>query len=315
MGLFNWHRWTLLLAAVMAIGAVWLPGCGCSNGGNRELIGKWCAGEEKCLEFLKDGTLIAFGDSVAWKAEDGRIYLYPPNSNADTANYKISGLTLYIMPKNEEDTLELTKVTVTADKKAKPANNEITSPNKTGKLVMGYDQVGWGASVNDVRKAFNLGNEVILRENYENEPDIAELTQKKVSESIAERQFLFNKWNSNGYRLYRVWVTYKTTTNVKEYTQLVQNVKNLLAEKFGEKVDDVYDKYSPELVVELVSSEREQIFTYNNSVRRDIDMSDNRAVTNAFTSGKHYRETQYTLKVCYTWKKLRDLYQARNVGL
>ena len=59
--------------------------------------------------------------------------------------------------------------------------------------IMGYDQVEWGASVLDVRRAYNLGNNVALQERYENNPDVAALIQRNVSDSIKERTFIFNK--------------------------------------------------------------------------------------------------------------------------
>jgi hypothetical protein len=41
--------------------------------------------------------------------------------------------------------------------------------------IMGYDRVAWGASVNDIRRTYNLGNNIVLQENYDGSPDIAAL--------------------------------------------------------------------------------------------------------------------------------------------
>jgi len=198
------------------------------------------------------------------------------------------------------------------------------------KSTMGYEQVKWGVSVKDVRKAFNLEDDIILQENYEDDSNLAALIQKNVSESITERMFLFNKWNSTEYRLYRVWVEYRTITDENEYKQLVQNVQNLLTERFGEATmkgsqeyrgkysPDIYGKYSPELVVELIREEHPKAFYVDKSGKRVyIDMSDRDAVLRATISRtpQHYYIMEHVLKVCYTWKKFRDSYKARNVGL
>jgi len=101
--------------------------------------------------------------------------------------------------------------------------------------IMGYDKVKWGASVLDVRKAYNLGNSYVLQERYENNPDIAALIQKNVSDSIKERIFLFNKWKGN-YQLYRVWVEYLDDSTA-------QNLKTGLANRYGERTDFKKDSH------------------------------------------------------------------------
>jgi hypothetical protein len=158
--------------------------------------------------------------------------------------------------------------------------------------IMGYDTLKWGSSVLDVRKAYNLGNRYVLQENYNKDPNVAILIQNNVSDSIRERHFLFNKWKGD-YQLYRVWVYYRDA-------RTVQNLQTGLTNRFGERTNykkdeegyldssdesftSTFGKYSPELVVELIYTE------------------------------SYYLNIPDQLEVCYTWKKFRDEYQARNV--
>jgi len=176
--------------------------------------------------------------------------------------------------------------------------------------IMGYDQVKWGSSVLDVRKAYNLGNSYVLQENYENNPDVAALVQKNVSDVIKERNFLFNKWKGN-YQLYRVWVKYWDDGTV-------QNLLTGLASRFGDRTDfkkdsehqfnnwyiytdtSTFGKYSPELIVELfhvyTNWTGEHAANFFGITRDDVGIN-----------------IPVPLQVCYTWKKFRDEYQARNV--
>ena len=176
--------------------------------------------------------------------------------------------------------------------------------------IMGYDIVKWGAPVLDVRKAYNLGNSYVLQENYENNPDVAALVQKNISDVIKERTFLFNKWKGN-YQLYRVWVEYWDDSSV-------QNLLTGLANRFGDRTDykkdsknqfnnwyiytdtSTFGKYSPELVVEL-------FHVYTNWT------GEHAARALGITRDDVGINIPVPLQICYTWKKFRDEYQARNV--
>ena len=57
--------------------------------------------------------------------------------------------------------------------------------------IMGYDKVAWGASVNDVRRAYNMGINIVLQENYEDSPDIAALEQQNVSDRYSKPYISF----------------------------------------------------------------------------------------------------------------------------
>jgi len=167
------------------------------------------------------------------------------------------------------------------------------------KPLMGYDLVKWGTSVDDVRKAYNIGSDIVLNENFGDDPNIASLIQNiSGSENIIQREFLFNKWNSKEYKLYRVWVYYDYhKTNI-------QDLQTVLTNNFGISTDTksnsedceyswpisdsieitIFGKYSPELLIELIHSKC------------------------------NYNRHNY-LAICYTWQKFRDEYRASNISL
>jgi len=186
--------------------------------------------------------------------------------------------------------------------------------------IMGYDKVKWGSSVLDVRKAYNLGNSYILEENYGNQDvNVAALVQKNVSDSIKERVFMFNKWKGN-YQLYRVWVHYWDASTM-------QNLQTGLANRFGDRTDfkkdsrstqsgdsiftdtSTFGKYSPELVVELF-----HIYTDWAGGSGGFVFHDGKGnVLGTLGNSDVGINIPNPLQVCYTWKKFRDEYQARNV--
>jgi len=194
--------------------------------------------------------------------------------------------------------------------------------------IMGYDQVQWGASVNTVRRAYNLGTNVVLQENYNNEQHIAALVQENVSGSILKRTFLFNNWKGS-YQLYRVWVDYRDSSDAA-----TQNVLSLLTNSFGYITNfykpeylsrrnlplnqeiSVFGRYSPELDVELIIQTEVLILTSSGTVYAGEITAD---FIDSIFSGAHFRRTgehfymgeQKQLMVCYTWTKFRNEYQAR----
>ena len=184
--------------------------------------------------------------------------------------------------------------------------------------IMGYDRVEWGASVLDVRKAYNLGNTFVLQERYENNPDIAALIQRNVSDIIKERTFLFNRWKGN-YQLYRVWVTYWNDSSVRD-------LQTGLASRFGDRTDynrasehqfnnwyiyrdtSTFGRYSPELVVELLHTHTNWAGGGGMAI---TDASGN-IIMNLGSSDVGIN-IPIPLQVSYTWKRFRDEYQTRNV--
>jgi hypothetical protein len=107
--------------------------------------------------------------------------------------------------------------------------------------VMGYDRVEWGASVDDVIRAFNLENDFVFEENFDNDPNIARITQNNVSQNILRRYFLFNKWYSNEYKLYRIWVYYATDSILDDLLiTLTNRYSDNLASNISEPVTVTY---------------------------------------------------------------------------
>jgi hypothetical protein len=157
---------------------------------------------------------------------------------------------------------------------------------------IGYDKVTWGSSVEDVRKAYNIGEEITLVENSGNDPNIVRINQKNVSDSISERSFHFNKWNSNGYRLYRVTVKYKDASD-----SAVRTLQGLLETRYGG--------------VTNVDTERSanwySLITIYGKFAPDIEVY--------IDHTKYYSGRENDLWVYYTWKKFRDEYQASKLDL
>ena len=194
--------------------------------------------------------------------------------------------------------------------------------------IMGYDRVAWGASIDAVRRAYNIGTNVVLQENYNNEQHIAAIIQENVSGSILKRTFLFNKWKGS-YQLYRVWIDYRDSSDAT-----TQNVLSSLTSSCGYITDfskpeylssrnlplnqeiSVFGRYSPELDVELIIQTEVLILTSTGAVYEGEITAD--FIDNIF-SGAHFRRTgenfylgeEKQLMVCYTWTKFRNEYQAR----
>jgi hypothetical protein len=160
--------------------------------------------------------------------------------------------------------------------------------------IMGYDQVAWGSSAQTVRITYSIGDTIVL-EPAVDDANIMVVKQTNVSDTIRERQFMFN-----GDKLYRVWVFYKDTSDTT-----AQNLQRLLANRFGNRTyynmnteptyleTSTFGRYSPELIVELI-----HIVIYA-GYEKDVN--------NLLG--------QNSLNVCYTWKRFHDEYQASKLGL
>ena len=155
---------------------------------------------------------------------------------------------------------------------------------------IGYDRVAWGASVADVRNAYNLGDNIPLNIRVD-DTNFANLYQENVSESIFSRYFTFIKWQSNEYRLYRVEVIYNDGSDTN-YRALY----NILEQRYGNRTDieygtgnfytdniSVFGQFNPDIEVRLI--------------KRTIGFG------------------QTENRVLYTWKKTRDDYNASRVQL
>ena len=184
--------------------------------------------------------------------------------------------------------------------------------------VMGYEQVEWGASVEDVRRAFDLGEDVPLEENPSyigghylsyNLNNHAVLWQKYVSEGVLlTRHFVFNNLKNGEYQLYRVVVGFMIHSEDEDaYNDAYNIVKNwldMLADMFGDITKQFYcdvisfgfkgrspktfefGKRSPELLVELL-----HVDSYNFEAVR--------------------MSSHHTIEIRYTWESFNQKFGPR----
>ena len=166
---------------------------------------------------------------------------------------------------------------------------------------IGYDQVAWGVSVENVRSAYNLGDDIVLTPDS-SDPNIARLTQTNVSESISQREFLFNKYRTGSYQLYRVGVFYRNSTDANRDTLL-----GLLQQRYGNRTN-----YQVQSGQTLTSRYTDYISTFG-SFAPDIEVELQHRVGRDNILGTWIDTAR--IMVVYTWKKFRDEYQASQLGL
>jgi hypothetical protein len=165
---------------------------------------------------------------------------------------------------------------------------------------IGYDKVAWGSSVEAVRAAYTIGNNVKLQ-NDPKRRNVVFLLQKDVSKSIKQREFYFYEG-----KLYRVWVTYRDA-DYSTYNAL----KNQIQQKYGEPTDFAQDTgRKTEVGIEIVFSKpiptirtvdytAEHIIYGHFSPDIEIDL-----VRTVYVQISVFWEN--TIQVSYTWRKLRD---------
>ena len=164
---------------------------------------------------------------------------------------------------------------------------------------LGYDRVAWGTSIDAVRTTYNMGDEVEVTE-FDDEPNIVQLTQRNVSSTINSRDFMFNRWNSNDFRLYRVIVYYRVGSieldalrRVLESSYGSSTGTDYRTEETSSVIMNqtvtIFDRFSPDILVELM-------------VQRERYKS-------------NFEERGTFFSVWYTWKTYRDAYQNSRVEL
>jgi hypothetical protein len=144
--------------------------------------------------------------------------------------------------------------------------------------IMGYDKVTWGTSIQDVRRAYGISNNIATTTTSYNSLNAVNLVQEDVSESIERRVFSFLE-----NKLCEVDVVYKVSSVTE------QDLYNALKVKFGESTGHeeekvsisifeytIFGKYSPELVVYLnkfytIFEEAEELFSVSYIGQRFID--------------------------------------------
>jgi len=162
---------------------------------------------------------------------------------------------------------------------------------------IGYDQVAWGASPEDVRRAYNLGDDLVPSNS--GDPNIAVLVQLNPSQSIERREFMFNKWKTSSYQLYRVYVVYRNGSDANH-----DAIRDLLEQRYGRQTGiefqstgtqydtiTVFGRFAPDIEVQLFKRRTQRL------------------------SGTIYSYTEESVLVYYTWKGFRDEYQASLLGL
>jgi len=147
--------------------------------------------------------------------------------------------------------------------------------------IMGFDIVEWGASIADVRIAYNISEEISIYV-HPDDSNVIVITQENISDNIITRDFMFidNK-------LYRVWVTY---TNSNDST--ARTLRNLLESRFGSPTGfdtEIHDNRMTSIIIFGYYSPDLEVFIEHGS--------------------------NWLLRVCYTWKKFRDEYMASLFGL
>ncbi|GHV27323.1 hypothetical protein AGMMS4952_08800 [Spirochaetia bacterium] len=192
-------------------------------------------------------------------------------------------------------------------KTEKDATQGTASAAKKDGPSVGYDKVVWGSTLEDVRSAYNIGDEIVAI-TAEDDQNILSLEQKNVSDSISERTFLFN-----GNKLYRVWVYYKDgSTNT--HTTLV----NVLTERYGNPTNYFVEedgRASPAVALMGGAQRKSTTHTIFERFAPDIEVELLQEITNRSFMNGLSQTSESVIAVCYTWKKFRDEYQASKLEL
>jgi hypothetical protein len=168
------------------------------------------------------------------------------------------------------------------------------------KPFIGYDKVAWGVSVANVRKAYDISEDIAVTVD-EGDTNISRLTQENISASISERQFMFN-----GDKLYRVWVYYKDASDSAANT-----LKGLIESRYG-RATNFTTGTSKGGGWPAAEFTRYETYTYYSTYAPDIEVF---IVQIRALYDKDLSSAGTALDVCYTWKKFRDEYQASKLGL
>lgn len=174
------------------------------------------------------------------------------------------------------------------------------------KPFIGYDKVPWGASVTDVRTAFGIADTI----QAEIDKDDKNITRLAQTNGGVKREFLFN-----GGKLYRVWVFYNNGEFVKNpQTDLLQSLKTALAQRYGNPTNTTSREWDSTEFVGFteVTYYYTENYTFYGKFAPDIEVELQYLKGDAFYP---IRVTAYQIRVCYTWKKFRDEYQASKLQL
>ena len=180
------------------------------------------------------------------------------------------------------------------------------------KPFIGYDQVAFGASVDVVRKAYNLGDNIVLQVDSD-DSNIATLTQRNVSESIRTRRFFFNKWKTGNYQLYRVAVWFGDNSDSN-----LRNITGVFEGRYGRETDfdfnyyeyytdttTIFGRFAPDIEVQLLHRKQNDYAVFDNLLALPLALA---------LMGMEVSDLNF-IRVLYTWKGFRDEYQVSRLGL
>jgi len=154
--------------------------------------------------------------------------------------------------------------------------------------TLGYDRVPWGSSIADVRRAYSIDS-AIAATPFPSDPNITEIEQNNVSDSIDNRIFMFIE-----NKLFQVRVEYRDPS-----ANAAQSLLSALSSRFGERTEHKVE-YS----------------SYDSDRREDITIFGRHfpeLVVEVFHTYISNKETY--LEVCYTWIEFYSEYYASKVNL
>jgi hypothetical protein len=175
------------------------------------------------------------------------------------------------------------------------------------KPFIGYDKVAWGSSIDDVRKAYGIGND-IKEEVSEEDENIVTLTQYG---NVPVRRFFFNQG-----KLYRVCVIYndeKGESTNKNQEDLLRSLKTAIVQRYGNQTETDHKSWTHQPTLGPYGPVLfNQAITIYGKFAPDIEVT---ILYTVATTSYPIQTTMSGIEVYYTWKKFRDEYQASKLKL
>jgi len=172
------------------------------------------------------------------------------------------------------------------------------------KPIMGYGKVVWGTSVDDVKKAYNIGDDVVAAADPNDDPNVIKMTQTEVSDTISKRIFLFIDD-----KLYRVYVIYTDVTDVN-----ASNLESALESIYGKKTDVDRQTQQGSIAFKVIYYKTNTIIFGEYEPELEVKLFYGRVYGEIDEKNKDLLDSNQ-LWVCYTWKKFRDEYQTKKLEL
>jgi uncharacterized protein (TIGR02145 family) len=195
MNFFTQKLRTLLLAAVLAVGALCLSGCG-GDGKPSALVGQWVfvsgddpppKGSSGSMELFKDGTGVIEGVSVTWKVENKRLVMFAGNGG-NTSNYNVSGYELTITEDDGKSNVFVKKESLEEYKKKKKKEAE----QKIEKLSSYFTDSRNGQKY----RAIKIGSQTWMAENLNYKPESGNSWYYDDDESMGTKYGMLYDWET-----------------------------------------------------------------------------------------------------------------------